>query len=363
MHTKVPSHSSPSRPSEPRSRAPKSFKVRRRSAQVGISGSWRIGAIPLRSIAVGFKTLASRVAQAVIRPSAAKHASESEDHLPVTLHPRDRNAARSSGTQAVGQKVVQQLEEALTHNLLAMVCGPTTETVDTTGICKAFENDVFRGTDIVDRIAKPPQALQAGLPNGEGQGDQRHAAIQTYMAQLGTARFDSDPALMEAFTKIAHQGAFKPVMEKMGALLGRCDFSTPVLNAPAVIPSTTTRQFELHAASVTRDRASLDVSMHLNASINLIADQTGSSKTFVPNTSNVSFSSRVILEIDCRQVLPPTSSDPTTDKKSAEPQGSLSGDTSSEQRYPSRLPRAAIKLTMADTRVEYRLNPSDPSES
>ena len=343
----TPPQSQPSTPPRPPA-------VARWSSRATITRSWRIGSIPLQSIAVGFKTLASRIAQAVARPSAARPASESEELQTVKLHPPDHKAVGSGGTQAAGAEVIHKLEKALTDDLTAMLCDPTTETVDTTGICKAFEKDVFRGTDIVDRIAKPPQPLQAGLPNGEGQGDQRSAAIQTYMAKLGTDRFDSDPVLMEAFTKIAHQGAFKPVMEKMGALLGRCDYSTPVLNAPAVIPSTTVQKFELHAASVTKDTARLEVSMHLGASIQVISDETGATTHFNAVTSAVHFSSRLTIEIDRRKVLEPPASDRSTERKSeaAEDTGA-----SSERLHPSRLRRHAIRLTVTRTQVNYLLNP------
>jgi hypothetical protein len=371
LDTKVLPHSSPSRAGEPRSHNPKSFKARRWSAQVGISRSWRIGAIPLRSIAVGFKTLASRVAQAVTRPSAARRTNESEERQTVRVHSPDRKAVGACGTQAAGKKVIQQLEMALKKNLIEMVCDPTTETVDAAGICKAFEKDAPRGIHIIDTVASPAQDLQVGPhaphsllpapqpagPNVEEQPDPPQVVIAKYMRNLGKNRFANNTAIMEAFTKLVHQGAFAPVMEKMGALLGECTFSTPVAEAPLVSLLSTTQRFELHASTVTSDTARLEVSMHLNASIHVIAGQTDSQKTFDPDTSEVSFSSRVILEIDCRQVLPPPSSDPKTDKKSTEPKGSLSGDTSGEQRYPSRLQRAAITLTMADTRVEYRLNP------
>lgn len=332
--------------------------VGRWSSGATITRSWRIGSIPLQSIATGFKTLASRVAQAVARPSAARRASESEESGRVNLHSPDRKAVGIRGTQTAGKEVIEKLDKALTDDLIAMLCDPTTETVDASGICKAFEKDALRGTDVVDQVAPPPQALQADLPNGENQGDQRRAAIQTYMFKLGSARFGSDPVLMEAFTKIAHQGAFKPVTEKMGALLGKCDFSTPVADALAVFLPKTTRRFELHAATVTSDTARLEVSMHLNASINIIAGTTGSPKIFNPDNSEVCFSSRMILEIDRRKALPPPPSDPTPDKKSTEPKGSLHADTSGEKRHPSRLPRDAIKLTVADTRFEYRLDPA-----
>lgn len=337
---------------------PRSPVVGRWSSGATITRSWRIGSIPLQSIAIGFKALASRVAQAVARPSAARRASESEESRPVNLHSPDRKAVGIRGAQAAGKEVIQQLKTALTDNLIEMLCGPTTETVDASGICKAFEKDALRGTDVVDQVAQPPQALQADLPNGENQGDQRRAAIQTYMSKLGSARFGSDPVLMEAFTKIAHQGAFKPVTEKMGALLGECTFSTPVDKAPLVSLPKTTRRFELHAATVTRDTASLEVSMHLNASINMVAAMTGDPRIFNSDTSEVRFSIRVTIAIDRQKILAPPSSDPTADKKSTEPEDSLSAGISGEKHHPSRLPHEAITLTVADTRVEYHLDPA-----
>ena len=344
----TPPQSQPSTPPRPPA-------VARWSSRATITRSWRIGSIPLQSIAVGFKTLASRIAQAVARPSAARRASELEELQLVNLHSPGRKAVGLGGTQAAGKEVLQKLEKALTDNLTAMVCDPTTETVDATGICKAFEKDVFRGTDIVDQVAAPPQALQAGLPNGEGEGDKRSAAIQTYMSQLGTARFGSDPALMEAFTKIAHQGAFAPFTGKMGALLGQCKFETPVARAPAVITSIPAKRFELQASSVTKDTARLEVSMHLDASIPAISDEKGAMTHLNADASAVHFSSRLTIEIDRRKVLEPPASDRSTDRKSeaAEDTGA-----SSERLHPSRLPRGAIRLTVTNTQVQYRLDPS-----
>jgi hypothetical protein len=353
-HPRVPPHSPSAAPAqhaqnEP-SPTPRSPVVGRWSSGATITRSWRIGSIPLQSIATGFKTLASRVAQAVARPSAARRASESEESRTVNLHSPDRKAVGLRGTQTAGKEVIQKLDKALTDNLIAMLCDPTTETVDASGICRAFASDLFRLTDVIDKVAdlqKPNEQSPKSALNGE-----------TYMKDMGTRRFASDTAIMEAFTKLAHQGAYVPVMEKMGALLGKCDFSTPVADALAVFLPKTTRRFELHAATVTSDTALLEVSMHLDGSISGISDPTGSMTHFSTDTSRAHFSSCVKIEIDRRQVLPPSSPDPTPDKKSTEPKGSLHADTSGEKRHPSRLPRDAIKLTVADTQFEYRLDPA-----
>ncbi len=311
---------------------PKPPGVRRWSSKAVNTSAWRFGSISLAPISNFIKALATRSARIA----------------PLTTPPSEVVTPIRASHELVVRPLDSQIKKAVQENLKAMVRATDNggET-DESGICASFTKDVLRGIDILDR-SQLGKGIHKEFADAEKQKGTRESTLKLKMADFGTSNFGGDKTVMEVFTKIAHQGAFAPILENLNAVMGIEDYGLQVNQRRAFSLNDTQKSFHLRRSSMTEKAATLVVDIRLDASI------TASQKSGVegvlaydPQKSRLGFLARIEVEIplDRTDKSGQGRNENASDRKHA----------MSAQSESSPKPAESVKIKLIDHKIAYSL--------